>query len=160
MDTFPASPSNQLQDNLLYEQDHYLWLQQTLEKIKQKNTNDLDWENLAEEIEALTRSERNKINSYLYRLLIHLLCYQYWYTERSWSGKGWQIEIRNFRFELEQLLESKTLHNYYLESLDKIYPKSRKAALEKSSLPANLLPEKCPYTPEQILDFDYLPTDE
>ncbi|MGF1478736.1 MAG: DUF29 domain-containing protein [Cyanophyceae cyanobacterium] len=141
----------------LYDSDYYLWLQQTFKQLQERNAENLDWENLAEEIEGLSRSERNKVNSYLYRLLIHLLCYQYWYTEQPWSGKGWQVEIRNFRFELEQLLESKTLSNYYLETIEKTYGKARQAVIEKSSLPEVVFPESCPYTSKQILDFDYLP---
>jgi len=141
----------------LYEQDYVAWLDLTLTQLKQQDFSSLDWQNLIEEIEALGREQRHKVESYLLRLLIHLLLYQYWDSERTWSGKGWEKEIDNFRLELDFLLESQVLHNYFLSILEKDYAKARKLAIKKSNLSSTILPEFCPYTPEQILDFGWLP---
>jgi hypothetical protein len=141
----------------LYEQDYVAWLDLTLTQLKQHNLSGLDWKNLIEEIESLGREQRHKVESYLLRLLIHLLLYQYWETERTWSGKGWEKEIDNFRLELDLLLESQVLHNYLLSILEKDYAKARKLATQKSNLSSVTLPEICPYSLEQILDFGWLP---
>jgi len=90
-------------------------------------------------------------------LLIHLLLYQYWPEERERCARGWQDEIGNFRVELELLLESKTLYNYFLTRIAVIYPKAVKRVRQKSQLPAAIFAESCPYSPEQILDSDFLP---
>lgn len=141
----------------LYEQDYVAWLDLTLTQLKQQNLSSLDWKNLIEEIESLGREQRHKVESYLLRLLIHLLLYQYWETERTWSGKGWEKEIDNFRLELDLLLESQVLHNHLVSILEKDYAKARKLATQKSNLSSVTFPESCPYSLEQILDFGWLP---
>ena len=70
----------------LYETDYMLWLEITLEQIKNRQIDQIDWDNLAEEIEELRIALHHKIDSYLRQLLIHLLLYQYWTTEREKKG--------------------------------------------------------------------------
>ncbi|MDB9430335.1 DUF29 domain-containing protein [Microcystis aeruginosa CS-555/01A07] len=141
----------------LYEQDYLAWLEETAKQLRQKQTDVLDWEHLGEEIEALGNQQRHQVDSYLLKLLIHLLLYQYWPEERERCARGWQDEIGNFRVELELLLESKTLYNYFLTRIAVIYPKAVKRVRQKSQLPAAIFAESCPYSPEQILDSDFLP---
>ncbi|MDJ0542615.1 MAG: DUF29 domain-containing protein [Microcystis sp. M53603_WE2] len=141
----------------LYEQDYLAWLEETAKQLRQRRTDVLDWEHLEEEIEALGNEQRHKVDSYLLQLLIHLLLYQYWPEERERCARGWQDEIANFRVELELLLESKTLYNYFLTRIAVIYPKAVKRVRQKSQLPAAIFAESCPYSPEQILDSDFLP---
>jgi hypothetical protein len=141
----------------LYEQDYLAWLEETAKQLRQRQTDVLDWEHLREEIEALGNEQRHKVDSYLLQLLIHLLLYQYWTGERERCAKGWQDEIGNFRVELELLLESKTLYNYFLTRIAVIYPKAVKRVRQKSALPVAIFAETCPYSPEQILDSDFLP---
>ncbi|MFN5513711.1 MAG: DUF29 domain-containing protein [Cyanobacteriota bacterium] len=141
----------------LYEQDYPAWLDLTLTQLKEQDFGVIDWSNLIEEIEALGREQRHKVESYLLRLLIHLLLYEHWQTERPWSGKGWEKEIDNFRLELDSLLESQVLHNHFLAILAKDYAKARTLAIRKSNLSSAIFPEVCPYTLEQILDFGWLP---
>lgn len=112
---------------------------------------------MIEEIEELGREQRHKVESYLLRLLIHLLLYEHWQAERPWSGKGWEKEIDNFRLELDSLLESQVLHNHFETVLPKNYAKARKLAIKKSHLSPTIFPEVCPYTLGQILDFGWLP---
>ncbi|MGK7933893.1 MAG: DUF29 domain-containing protein [Microcystaceae cyanobacterium] len=142
---------------ILYDEDFVLWLDRTTEQIRQENWQDLDWQHLLEELESLGNEQRRKVESYLLRLLIHLLLYQYWLTEREWCGKGWEREIDNFRLELESLFESKTLYNYGLEKLEGIYQKARQKAIQKSQLSSETFPTTCPFSQEQLLDFGFLP---
>ena len=57
----------------LYEQDYYLWLQETSRLLKAREFANLDLANLIEEIESLGRSERNKLISSLRLIYQHLL---------------------------------------------------------------------------------------
>jgi hypothetical protein len=142
----------------LYEQDYYLWLEKTIELLKVRKFNQLDWENLIEEIENLGRSEKRAVVSFLKQLIKHLLLYHYWQAERQWSGQGWLEEISNFRFELSQYLDSKTLRNYAEQELNTIYIRARKEAILKSNVVH--IPINCPYSLEQILDDDFIATDK
>ena len=141
----------------IYEQDYVEWLDITLQQLQNRDLKSLDWEHLIEEIEDMGREQKHKVESYLLKLLIHLLVYDYWQTEKEWSGKGWEQEIDNFRLELDLLLESKVLYNHLSSIIDKIYQKARKNALRKSRLSPELFPLTCPYSITQILDPEWLP---
>lgn len=141
----------------LYETDYYLWLQETYQSLDKKEIDRLDLPHLRSEILSLADEQRRKVDSYLRQLLIYLLLYQYWESERSNCAKGWQNEIDNFRFELELLLESRTLYNYFLQQIEGIYVKARKQAIKKSELASDIFPEKCTFTAADLLDSEFLP---
>lgn len=48
----------------MYEKDFALWVEDTVNKLKAKNMEDLDWENLIEEIESLGKSQRKAVRSF------------------------------------------------------------------------------------------------
>jgi hypothetical protein len=154
----------QLSSKTLYEEDYYLWLETTLQQLQQiakaqgiTSLPHLDWEHLIEEIEGLGIEQRRKVVSYLKQLLIHLLLYRYWESERAYCGNGWKLEIGNFRDELELLLDSKTLKNYLVQQFDSVYDRARKRAIDKTGLPPNTFPTQCPFTIEEVLNSDFLP---
>ncbi len=154
------APLSKVQTQKLYESDYYLWLQTTVEQIRQQDLDNLDRENLIEELVQLGNEQKRKVKSFLKQLLIHLLLYKYWDAELKYCGKGWEIEIDNFRDELEFLLESKTLYNYFLEEIPTVYTKARRQAIKKTELVSEIFPLQCPFSVEQLLDFDYLPNIE
>jgi Domain of unknown function DUF29 len=49
----------------LYEEDYPLWLERTAWQLRERDTENLDWQNLAEEIEELGRAQKNAVESYL-----------------------------------------------------------------------------------------------
>ena len=58
----------------LYDDDFFLWTQEqaaALRRAKESNLR-LDWENLAEEIESLGKSDRRQLRSQIRRILRHL----------------------------------------------------------------------------------------
>ena len=137
----------------LYHQDYYLWLETTLKQLQEKDSAHLDWEHLVEEIKALGQEQKRKVKSYLRQLLKHLLFYQYWSLPNC--KNHWAVEIDNFRLELQELIQSKTLYNYLLTVLEETYVDAARQAKKKSGLSG--FPQTCPYTIEQILDLDFLP---
>jgi hypothetical protein len=141
----------------LYQEDYALWIEKTVQQLRHKEVENLDWEHLVEEIEDLGRELKHKVDSYLKQLLIHLLLYQYWTQEKERCGVGWRGEINNFRDELEWLFESKTLYNYFLGRIEVVYGKARKQTILKTQLPSALFPEQCPFSVEQILDSEFFP---
>jgi hypothetical protein len=59
----------QTQLKTLYDRDFALWVEDTVNKLKARNTEELDWENLIEKVESLGISQRRAVRSFLVRLL-------------------------------------------------------------------------------------------
>ncbi|RCJ25363.1 hypothetical protein A6S26_16400 [Nostoc sp. ATCC 43529] len=139
----------------LYEQDFYLWIQTTAELLKQKNFTQLDLENLIEEIETMGRSEKKALRSNLEVVLMHLLKYKYQPEKRSGS---WQATIREHRKRLREALEeSPSLKPYFDEVFGECYGHARLLAADETELAVVTFPQQSPFTPEQILNADFLP---
>ena len=51
----------------LYAQDYPLWLETTLEQLRKREYSQVDWENLLEEIEGMTRRDKRVLKSLLTR---------------------------------------------------------------------------------------------
>ena len=77
----------------LYEVDDYLWIQKTIKLLKEKKFNELDTENLIEELEDLGRERKNKVESLLRQIIIHLLLLEYWSQESQYNASHWKAEI-------------------------------------------------------------------
>jgi hypothetical protein len=126
----------------LYEQDFSLWIEDTINKLKTRDHDNLDWENLIEEVESLGKSQRKAVRSFLVRLLEHLL--KRCYVPMSDCYRGWEIEIRNFRQRLQiELEDSPSLKTFLRE----IFVKSYEMALEnvKDSYPDVYFSNLCPF---------------
>ena len=57
----------------VYEDDFVAWLEDQAGRARRGETEDLDLENIAEELEGMVRSDRREIRSRLAVLLTHLL---------------------------------------------------------------------------------------
>ena len=137
--------------------DFYAWTRQQAEALRRRAgkdaDNEIDWENVAEEIESLGRSDRRAIGSRLTILLIHLLKWRYQPGERC--GR-WKSSIREARDRIAVLLEeSPSLRQEPALRLDKSYKRAVPRALDETGL--YHMPEDCPWTIEQVLDDDFLP---
>lgn len=143
---------------LLYDADYQLWLDHTVAQLKAQDFNNLDRENLIEELESLGRSEKHAISSYLMRLCEHLLKLKYWESERESCFRGWDLEIANFRLQIQEQLEtSPSLKSFLKENFFKQYGRGRKLFLKASRLNGSLVPDEPDFTLEQALDEDWLP---
>ena len=56
-----------------YDEDLYQWTIEQGRALRDRATNALDYDNLAEEIESLGRSDKREIESRLENLLVHLV---------------------------------------------------------------------------------------
>ena len=57
----------------LYDADLFAWTVDQARRLRSVRPADLDWENLAEEIESVGRSQKSEIRSRMVKLLSHLL---------------------------------------------------------------------------------------
>ncbi|NMF86142.1 DUF29 domain-containing protein [Nodosilinea sp. P-1105] len=142
----------------LYEADYQLWLDQTVALLRRQDFNHLDLENLIEEIESLGRSDKHAISRYLMRLCEHLLKLAYWESERHLCFRGWNVEVTNFRLQIQDRLEvSPSLKRFLQDSFPKQYQNGRTLFLKASGVNSAHISETPVFSLEQALDPDWLP---
>jgi uncharacterized protein DUF29 len=90
----------------LYEEDFVRWTEQqsrALRELARSSTNlPLDWENIAEEIESLGRSQRHELRSRIAVILEHLL--KLVHSPAADPRRGWLETIARERSQIELLL--------------------------------------------------------
>jgi hypothetical protein len=88
----------------LYDRDFVLWTEAQAAALRHaKHANlPLDWENLAEEIESLGKSDRRELRSQIRRILHHLLKLEA--SPAVEPRAGWCSAIRNARAEIDVVL--------------------------------------------------------
>ena len=139
----------------LYERDFYAWLQDQAEKLRARSHNDIDWDNLAEEVESVGKSQKREIRSRLERLIQHLLKWQFQPGRRS---ESWRITISEQRTFIPGLIDdSPSLGTYPAEIYSQAYAAGVRKAVDETGLIARVFPEEPPFTVEQALDSRFLP---
>lgn len=137
----------------LYEKDFNLWIEQTINYLKDGDLTNLDRENLIEEIQSMGNSDKRETFSRLKALLMYLLKWKYQPEKRTSS---WLNTIDEQREQLELILKnSPSLKPYFQEILSDCYQKAIRAAVNETNLPRKIFPIECPFRQEQILDADY-----
>ncbi|MEM8830008.1 MAG: DUF29 domain-containing protein [Cyanobacteria bacterium P01_G01_bin.19] len=137
-----------------YEEDYYLWIQTMVEKLRNKDYLDIDWDNLIEEIDDMGKSQKRAIESLLLRLTEHLLKLKYWEAEKERNQKHWQSEVVNFRVLLQKRLkDSPCLKAKLPEIYSEILLDSKKSMSKLFDLP-----EEIKLTLSQVLDEDWFPS--
>src|SRR4051812_40838562 len=149
-----GKPQTTTEDSL-YERDFYAWTQDQAEKLRARAHNDIDWENAAEEIESLGRSDKREIKSRLEILLRHLLKWEFQPEKRK---SGWYSTIVEQREQLASLVgESPSLRDMPRQEMAKMYRLARLKARDETGLSLGSFPELCRYSIEQVLDDGYFP---
>lgn len=139
----------------LYESDFALWLEEQAVALKERRSAALDWDNLAEEIEGLVRSDRRALKSFLRNALLHMLELAYWEAERERNQRQWRQHLINARTEMVAILEdSPSLERYLADIFAQTYQAARRQA---ETLIGDQLPEKCPWTLEQERSDTFYP---
>lgn len=104
----------------LYEQDFVAWCEDTAAKLKNRDLENLDFENLIEEIESLGKSDRRELRNRLMVLLAHILKRMYVNSPENFAG--WEVTIVEQRKQLKGLLkDSPSLKPYLREILAEVY---------------------------------------
>jgi hypothetical protein len=134
----------------LYEIDDHLWLLETRELLKQRKFNELDLDNLIEELESFSRSDKNAVESLLEQVIRHLLLLQYWTEEYERNSGHWEAEIFSFRKQLNRKLTT-NLRNHLINKMGLIYQDALEFVRIKTKFKVNF-PNSSPYTLEQLLD--------
>jgi hypothetical protein len=126
----------------LYERDFTLWLDTQVETLRAGRWSDLDLANVIEELEALSRSERNAVKSQLQRLFLHLLKARFQPHKRTPS---WDRSIDGAVSAIfESLADSPSLRPEMPAMAPAAYGLARRAAAKETRLARTDLPADLP----------------
>ena len=137
----------------LYQEDIVLWSERQADALRRRAANEIDWENVAEEIEDVGISEINAALSQIDNILRHRLYLLGW--PASPAVRKWTAELRDFE---------RHLRRHYRPSMtgsgkvtDGVVLEAYGAALEyclahMDTEPTNPLPEACPWSLSDILN--------
>ncbi len=145
----------------LYDRDFYSWALEQAEALRLAagacvNTPaTLDWENLAEEIESLGKSQASELDSRYTQLLAHLLKWRYQPEKRS---KSWRRTVDQQRIRIDKLLrQNPGLKSAQVEIFREAYPDARKFAASEAGLDRSVFPPASPWTLAEATDEDFWP---
>lgn len=140
-----------------YDKDFAQWAFDTAQAIRERRFEDIDWDNVAEEIESLGRTEHRELVSRLAQLMYHVLKMEYQPERRT---RSWERTIRVQRRDIYRVLEEEPSLKAYLRepgtlarAYDGVLPLGTGENLPDSVL--DRFPDACPYTIETLLpDLD------
>ena len=144
-------------DTTHYDDDFYGWTQASAALIRQQKWHDLDWEHVAEELEASGKRDRRELESRLVTLMRHLLkwCFQ---PERRQRGRSWRRTILEQRRQLASLMsDSPSLRPRAASVLARLYLHARQLVAAETGLSEEVFPGACPWTVSQVLDSHFWP---
>ena len=138
-----------------YETDLHAWTKAQADALRRRAGNEIDYENIAEELEDLGSSHQSEIESRLENLLLHLLKCKY---QPSMQSGSWLSSIIEARFRIVRVKErNPSLKRYPGDCLADIYPTAKARAIAETGLVAGDIPDACPWRIEDVLDDDFLP---
>lgn len=138
-----------------YDADFYTWAMSQADAVRRRSANEVDWDNVAEELESLGRGEARELSSRYVVLLTHLLKWAYQPRRRS---KSWLATIAIQRRVLAKHLKGNPgLKPREAEEFDEAYAIARLEAVKETKLDLGTFPETPPFTLEQAKDDKWLP---
>jgi Domain of unknown function DUF29 len=144
-------------DATLYDTDFAAWGEQQARLLRQRaelaNSDELDWLNLAADIEGVVAQEKREVRSRLALIVQHLLKWRYQPELRS---RSWESTLLVQRRDLSAVLEdSPSLRPFAERVLDSALDAGRYAAEREPGLLH--LPASCRWTVEEVLDPEFVP---
>lgn len=147
-----ASPKSSRSD--LYEYDYFGWICDQVRALRRRRIEEIDFENVAEEIEDLGKSEKRSLHSHLETLIVPLLKLTYaGGLLRIRNARSWENTVELARSRIRRLLdESPSLRPALHELFNHAYKDARIDARRGLGFPSQPLPETPPWTLEQVLN--------
>jgi len=141
-----------------YETDFIQWTQEQSALLRAGKWAQLDYANIAEELEEMGKEQKLALQSLLRQILVHLLKLEH--SPAAAPKIKWTEEVIEFRDQAQSRIDATpSLKHHAPELFDKAWQQARRAAAKAFALYNEevSLPERCPYSLEQVLDPDYLP---
>jgi hypothetical protein len=139
----------------LYDDDFYSWTLSQADAVRRRSANELDWERLAAELEALGASEERALYSRYLVLLTHLLK---WAHQPERRGRSWRNTIATQRRQLQRHLG----RNPGLKSKEEAefmaaYEDARALASTQTDLDLDVFPEAPAFSIAEAKDEAFFP---
>jgi hypothetical protein len=138
-----------------YDADFYTWAVSQADAVRRRSANEIDWENVAEELESLGKSEARELHSRYIVLLTHLLK---WTLQPERRSKSWLASIVEQRKMLARYLrQNPGLAAREAEEFADAYDIARLRAVRDTKLDLDAFPLIPPFNMEQAKDEAWLP---
>ena len=119
-----------------YDADGYGWAIAQGKLLRERRFDAIDWDNVAEEIETMGRSERSAYRSQLERVLLHMLK---WEAQPERRGVSWWLSITNGREEaLQTLSENPSLKPEQFDIHKAALDRARRQAWGETGIPKSV----------------------
>ena len=143
----------------LYETDFFAWTRDQAARLRMLvGDNRIDALNLAEEIEDLGKSDLHAVESYLERIIEHLLKIEF--SGLEMPVDHWKTELDTFRLKFEDRI-TPTMRTKLVGQMDRRFRVARNQARNalRQTVPdiGTRLPVDCPYSYEQMIDPTWFP---
>ena len=140
-------PDSQYETDILEWSEHQGALLRRLANGELVNSAELDWPNIAEEVESVGRSQLSAVRSHLVQSLAHDLKAEAWPLSRD--VPHWRTEARRHRFEAAEAFAPSMRQRI---DLAKLYRQAIKLLPETiDGQPPLPIPEQCPVTLDELL---------
>jgi hypothetical protein len=104
----------QITTKTLYDRDFALWVEETVTKLKEREFDRVDWENVIEEIESLSKRDKRELKNRLITLFEHILKRNY--VPLPDCYRGWEVTIKRTQSQLRDIIaDSPSLGNLLQE---------------------------------------------
>ena len=138
------------QQKSLYEKDFVLWADTQAKLLKKGQINLIDIDNLIEEIESLSKSDKKAIYNHLINWFMHKLKWDYQSEKRT---KSWERTINNSRRQILLLIKfSPSLKNHLKKYFLDAYQDAREDAAKETKMNISNFPAECPWTIKDLFD--------
>jgi hypothetical protein len=138
-----------------YDSDILTWSEQQSDLLRrlargEQVNAEIDWENVAEEIESAGREQLHAVESLLLQALIHMLKAQAWPDQRD--AQVWLADALNFRAQATNRLVPSMRQRV---DLSRVYRLARRAIPPSmDGKPGLPLPDTCPMAFDELLSED------
>jgi hypothetical protein len=144
----------------LYETDFYLWTQQQAALLRAGKLSALDVLNLAEEVDAMGRSEKRHVREQLEQLTSHLLLLKVSRWRDEHRRRAWTDEVIRSRIDVARdLAEGPSLQEVVHDLFVQAWPCARAAVnkILRDQGDGMRVPIACPFSLEDVLADDFWP---
>ncbi|HAC64849.1 MAG TPA: DUF29 domain-containing protein [Cyanothece sp. UBA12306] len=125
----------------LYDTDFNFWVEETVNNLKSKNYEQIDWENLIDEVEGLAKRDKRELESRLTTLYEHAL--KRCFVPLPDCYRGWEGTLSRTQQQLTRILrDSPSLKAYLLAIIDECYHNALKNLCREYD---TSFPDICPF---------------